>query len=73
MPKMRMKASEDKEKIRRLRQDIKDMKIDMKETFSVMETMEKPKNQRKLFKAAVIAAAVVIVLIALAVYLIIAL
>lgn len=73
MPKMRMKASEDKEKIRRLRQDIKDMKIDMKETFSVMETMEKPKKQRKLFKTAVIAAAVVIVLIALAVYLIIAL
>lgn len=73
MPKMRMKASEDKEKIRRLRQDIKDMKIDMKETFSVMETMEKPKKQRKLSKAAVIAAAAVIVLIALAVYLIIVL
>ncbi|MCM1023222.1 MAG: hypothetical protein NC395_04100 [Prevotella sp.] len=44
MPKMRMKASEE-EKIRRLKQDIKDMKLDMKETFSVMETMEKPKKR----------------------------
>lgn len=44
MPKMRMKASEE-EKIRRLKQDIKDMKLDMKETFSVMEEMEKPKKK----------------------------
>ena len=42
---MRMRASDDKEKIRRLRQDIKDMKLDLKETFSVMETMEKPKKR----------------------------
>ena len=46
MPKMRMRVSDDKEKIRRLRQDIKDMKLDLKETFSVMETMEKPKKRR---------------------------
>ena len=50
MPKMRMKASEE-EKIRQLRQDIKDMKLDMKETFSVMETMEKPKKKRQFKKA----------------------
>ncbi len=47
MPKMRMRASDDKEKIRQLRQDIKDMKLDLKETFSVMETMEKPKKPRR--------------------------
>lgn len=64
MPKMRMKASEDKEKIRQLRQDIKDMKIDMKETFSVMETMEKPKKKRQFKKALripIIIAAVLII------------
>ncbi|MDE6763145.1 MAG: hypothetical protein K2J73_05655 [Oscillospiraceae bacterium] len=75
MPKMRMKASEDKDKIRQLRQDIKDMKIDMKETFSVMETMEKPEKKRQsqkklwipIFVAAVliIAAAAYILLTAL--------
>ena len=47
MPKMRMKASEDKDKIRQLRQDIKDLKIDTKETFSVMETIEKPEKKRQ--------------------------
>lgn len=64
MPKMRMKASEDKEKIRQLRQDIKDMKIDMKETFSVMETMEKPEKKRQPQKKIwipIIAAAVLII------------
>lgn len=64
MPKMRMKASEDKEKIRQLRQDIKDMKLDMKETFSVMETMEKPKKKRQFKKALripIIIAAVLII------------
>lgn len=63
MPKMRMKASEE-EKIRQLRQDIKDMKLDMKETFSVMEEMEKPKKKRKPQKLVwlLIAAAAVIIL-----------
>lgn len=70
MPKMRMKASEE-EKIRQLRQDIKDMQIDMKETFSVMETMEKtkkPKKKRRSKKIMwlFIAAAAVIVLAAAA-------
>ncbi|MDE6746296.1 MAG: hypothetical protein K2J72_06615 [Oscillospiraceae bacterium] len=63
MPKMRMRASEDKEKIRQLRQDIKDMKLDMKETFSVMEDMEKPKKKRKSKKAlwiSIVIAAVII-------------
>lgn len=65
MPKMRMRASDDKEKIRQLRQDIKDMKLDMKETFSVMETMEKPKKKspKKLspiIAAVAVAAAVII-------------
>lgn len=63
MPKMRMRASEDKEKIRQLRQDIKDMKLDMKETFSVMEDMEKPKKKRKSKKALWILIAVAAVLI----------
>ena len=43
MPKMRMRASDDKEKIRRLRQDIKDMKLDLKETFSVIYTLDNHK------------------------------
>ena len=62
MPKMRMRASEDKEKIRQLRQDIKDMKLDMKETFSIMEDMEKPKKKRqskKVFWILIAAAAVI--------------
>lgn len=68
MPKMRMRASDDKEKIRQLRQDIKDMKVDMKETFSVMETMEKPKKKRRSEKKLwiPIAAAIVIILAAAA-------
>ncbi len=67
MPKMRMKASEE-EKIRQLRQDIKDMKLDMKETFSVMEDMEKPKKKRQPQKLVwlLIAAAAVIILAAAA-------
>ena len=67
MPKMRMRASEDKEKIRQLRQDIKDMKLDMKETFSVMEDMEKPKKKRqskKVFWILIAAAAVIILAVA---------
>ena len=67
MPRMRLKASEDKEKIRRLRQDIKDMKLDMKETFSVMEDMEKPKKKRqskKVFWISIAAAAVIILAVA---------
>lgn len=62
MPKMRMRASDDKEKIRRLKQDIKDMKLDMKETFSVMETMEKPKKKspKKLSWIIAVVAAVII-------------
>lgn len=63
MPRMRMRASEDKEKIRQLRQDIKDMKLDMKETFSVMEEMEKPKKKQKPGKAlwiSIVIAAVII-------------
>lgn len=63
MPKMRMRASEDKEKIRQLRQDIKDMKLDMKETFSVMEDMEKPKKKRKSKKVLWISIAVAAVII----------
>lgn len=66
MPKMRLTASDDKEKIRQLRQDIKDMKIDMKETFSVMETMEKPKKKPKLKKAFLISIIIAAVLIAAA-------
>ncbi|MDE5991537.1 MAG: hypothetical protein K2G87_00650 [Oscillospiraceae bacterium] len=67
MPKMRMKASEE-EKIRQLRQDIKDMKLDMKETFSVMEDMEKPKKKQKpkKFVWLLIAAAAVIIIAAAA-------
>lgn len=66
MPKMRMRASDDKEKIRQLRQDIKDMKLDMKETFSVMETMEKPKKKSpkkpsRIIAAVAVAAAVIII------------
>lgn len=62
MPKMRMRASDDKEKIRRLKQDIKDMKLDMKETFSVMEDMEKPKKKgpKKLSWIIAVVAAVII-------------
>ena len=66
MPKMRMKASEE-EKIRQLRQDIKDMKLDMKETFSVMEDMEKPKKKRQSKKTlwiSIAAAAVIILAVA---------
>ncbi|MBD5144483.1 MAG: hypothetical protein HDT21_00965 [Ruminococcus sp.] len=63
MPKMRMRASEDKEKIRQLRQDIKDMKLDMKETFAVMEDMEKPKKKQKSKKALWISIAVAAVII----------
>ena len=66
MPKMRMRVSDDKEKIRRLRQDIKDMKLDLKETFSVMETMEKPKKKSpkklsRIIAAVAVAAAVIII------------
>lgn len=63
MPRMRLKASEDKEKIRRLRQDIKDMKLDMKETFAVMEDMEKPKKKRKPKKALWISIVIAVVII----------
>lgn len=62
MPKMRMKASEE-EKIRQLRQDIKDMKLDLKETFSVMEDMEKPKKKQKSKKVLWISIVVAAVLI----------
>lgn len=71
MPKMRMRASDDKEKIRRLKQDIKDMKLDMKETFSVMEDMEKPKKKdpKKLSRIiAAVAAAAAVIIIAAAAY-----
>lgn len=68
MPKMRMKASDDKEKIRQLRQDIKDMKLDLKETFSVMETMEKPKKRRPKKLSWILAAVAAVIIIAAATY-----
>lgn len=68
MPKMRMKASDDKEKIRQLRQDIKDMKLDLKETFSVMETMEKPKKRRPKKLSWILAAVAAVIIIAAAAY-----
>jgi len=52
--------SDDKEKIKLLKQDIKDMKLDMKETFSVMEEMPKPKRKRSFPWWIVIAAAVIL-------------
>jgi len=68
MPKMRMKASDDKEKIRQLRQDIKDMKLDLKETFSVMETMEKPKKRHPKKLSWILAAVAAVIIIAAAAY-----
>lgn len=68
MPKMRMKASDDKEKIRQLRQDIKDMKLDLKETFSVMETMEKPKKRRPKKLLWILTAVAAVIIIAAAAY-----
>ncbi len=60
MPKMRMRPpEEDKEKLRQLRQDIKDMKLDMKETFAVMDEMPKPKKKRRV-PWLLIAAAIII-------------
>ncbi len=65
MPKMKMRPpEEDKEKINRLKQDIKDMKLDMKETFAVMDEMPKPKRKRRILWWLVIA--LVILLVALA-------
>ncbi len=70
MPKMRMRPpEEDKEKIRQFRQDIKDMKLDMKETFAVMDDMPKPKRKRRFPR--VLLAAGIIIIIAAAAYLII--
>lgn len=68
MPKMRMRASDDKEKIRQLRQDIKDMKLDMKETFSVMETMEKPKKKSPKKFSWIIAVIAAVIIAAAAAY-----
>lgn len=49
MPKMKMRArGEDKEKIRRLRREIKDVKLDFEETFSVMEDMAKPEKKSRV-------------------------
>lgn len=61
MPKTRMRPpSDDKEKIKLLKQDIKDMKLDMKETFSVMEEMPKPKR-RFPWRLVIAAGAVIII------------
>ncbi len=66
MPKMKMRPpEEDKEKIRQFRQDIKDMKLDMKETFAVMEDMPKPKRKRR-FPRALLAAGIIIIIAAAA-------
>ncbi len=63
MPKTRMRPpSDDKEKIKLLKQDIKDMKLDMKETFSVMEEMPKPKRKRRFPRSLIIAAGAVIII-----------
>ncbi len=62
MPKMKMRPpEEDKEKIRQFRQDIKDMKLDMKETFAVMDEMPKPKRKRRIPWVLIIAASVIII------------
>ncbi len=61
MPKMKMRPpEEDKEKIRQFRQDIKDMKLDMKETFAVMDEMPKPKRKRRIPWVLIIAASVIL-------------
>ncbi len=61
MPKMKMRPpEEDKEKLRRLKQDIKDMKLDMKETFAVMDEMPKPKRKRRIPWVLIIAAAIIL-------------
>lgn len=68
MPKMKMRPpEEDKEKINRLKQDIKDMKLDMKETFAVMDEM--PKSKRKRRFPWVLLAVGIIIIIAAAAYL----
>ncbi len=70
MPKMKMRPpEEDKEKIKQFRQDIKDMKLDMKETFSVMDDMPKPKKKRRISWALIIAG---IIILAAAAYILLA-
>lgn len=75
MPKMKMRPpEEDKEKLRRLKQDIRDMKLDMKETFAVMDDMPKPKpNKKRSFPWWIVIAAGTFIIIGAAAYIFITL